>query len=234
MVLPTNRPTIPRTPPPEVVSSALPQHWPPPQNISTTKQFTNPVNKCMSRSESSKGLKCSFVIPDGPPAVPLRDDRKFALNLSSSRTNALAGSCKISGGIGSRGTVGLYRNWRKVASVPGQLCSFQLLPRRCQLPHLNTSHGPVDSMLQIPMMIASLPRGSSRNFLIHFHDGRVRRAVASVDHPQDILRILNSRYGLRGVRVGEASHPGPASKRRRMQRLRGAMVFGQRWRIKFR
>ena len=32
---------------------------------------------------------------------------------------------------------------------------------------------------------------------------------------------MNSRYGLRGVRVGEASHPGPASRRRRMQRLRG-------------
>ena len=54
----------------------------------------------------------------------------------------------------------------------------------------------------------------------HVHDGRVRRTFASVDKCQDILRTANSRYGLRGVRVGEASHPGPASKGRRTQRLR--------------
>ena len=48
-----------------------------------------------------------------------------------------------------------------------------------------------------------------------------RRTVASVDQRHDILRIVNSRCGLRGVRVGEASHPGLASKRRRTQRLRG-------------
>ena len=29
-----------------------------------------------------------------------------------------------------------------------------------------------------------------------------------------------AKYGLRGVRVGEASHPGPGSKRRRTQWLR--------------
>ena len=52
-------------------------------------------------------------------------------------------------------------------------------------------------------------------------DGRVRRTVASVDQRQDILRIVNSRYGLRGVRVGEAPHPGPACKRRWTQRMRG-------------
>ena len=34
------------------------------------------------------------------------------------------------------------------------------------------------------------------------------------------LRTVNYRYGLRGVRVGEASPPGPASRRRRTQRLR--------------
>ena len=51
------------------------------------------------------------------------------------------------------------------------------------------------------------------------HGGRVRRTFASVDKRQGILRTLNSRYGLRGVRVGEASHPGPASKRRRTQRF---------------
>ena len=33
-------------------------------------------------------------------------------------------------------------------------------------------------------------------------------------------RVVNARYGLRGVRVGEASHPGPASKRRRTQKMR--------------
>ena len=33
-------------------------------------------------------------------------------------------------------------------------------------------------------------------------------------------RLINARYGLRGVRVGVASHPGPASKRRRTHRLR--------------
>ena len=54
----------------------------------------------------------------------------------------------------------------------------------------------------------------------HVHDGRVRRTVASVDRVQAIFRTVNSRYGLRGVRVGEASHPGPASKRRRTHTLR--------------
>ena len=63
--------------------------------------------------------------------------------------------------------------------------------------------------------------GSGPHPEAHVHDGRVRRTVGSVDQLQDILRIVNSRYGLRGVRVGEASHPGPASKRRRTQRLRG-------------
>ena len=54
----------------------------------------------------------------------------------------------------------------------------------------------------------------------HVHDGRVRRTVESVDRVRAIFRTVNSRYGLRGVRVGEASHPGPASKRRRTHRLR--------------
>ena len=34
-----------------------------------------------------------------------------------------------------------------------------------------------------------------------------------------MLRAVHARYGLRGVRVGEASHPGPASKRRRTQKI---------------
>ena len=40
------------------------------------------------------------------------------------------------------------------------------------------------------------------------------------DRVSTIVRILNSRYGLRSVRVGEASNPGPGSKRRRSLRLR--------------
>ena len=46
-------------------------------------------NRCMSRSESNNGLKCSLVIPDGPPAVPLLAQRRFAPNLSSANTNGV-------------------------------------------------------------------------------------------------------------------------------------------------
>ena len=31
--------------------------------------------RCMSRAFSRSGLKCSLVVPDGPPAVPFRDER---------------------------------------------------------------------------------------------------------------------------------------------------------------
>ena len=51
------------------------------------------------------------------------------------------------------------------------------------------------------------------------NDGRVRRKIESVVTFQDNARIVNARQGQRGVRVGEASHPGP-SRRRRTQRLR--------------
>ena len=47
----------------------------------------------------------------------------------------------------------------------------------------------------------------------------MRRPIESVVKFQDNARILNARYGQRGVRVGEASHPGP-TRRRRTQRLR--------------
>ena len=70
------------------------------------------------------------------------------------------------------------------------------------------------------VVCSHLDWGSGPHPEAHVHDGRVRRTVASVDQRQDILRIVNSRYGLRGVRVGEASQPGPASKRRRTQRMR--------------
>ena len=56
------------------------------------------------------------------------------------------------------------------------------------------------------------------------HFQAVRRGGAhGGDHRRDDAvrtRVINARYGLRGVRVGEASHPGPASKRRRTHRLR--------------
>ena len=51
--------------------------------------------------------------------------------------------------------------------------------------------------------------GSVQHPEIHKQDGRVRRTFASVGKSQDIVRFVSSRYGLRGVRVGEASHTGP-------------------------
>ena len=48
---------------------------------------------------------------------------------------------------------------------------------------------------------------------------RCRRPIESVVKFQDNARIVNVRHGQRGVRVGEASHPGPTT-RRRTQRLR--------------
>ena len=40
--------------------------------------------RCMSAGLSSNNFKCSTVIPDGPSAVPLFADLKFAPNLSRS------------------------------------------------------------------------------------------------------------------------------------------------------
>ena len=56
-------------------------------------------------------------------------------------------------------------------------------------------------------------------------DARVRDpCVHDVQHGDHvrctIVRAMNSWYGLRSVRAVEASHPGPASERRRTQRLR--------------
>ena len=47
----------------------------------------------------------------------------------------------------------------------------------------------------------------------------MRGPIESVVKFQDNARIVNARYGQRGVRVGEASHPGP-SRRRRTHRVR--------------
>ena len=52
-------------------------------------------------------------------------------------------------------------------------------------------------------------------------DQLVVSGVVRVDRSADVQpQRIRSRYGLRGVRLGEATHPGPSSKRRRNQRLR--------------
>ena len=61
---------------------------------------------------------------------------------------------------------------------------------------------------------------------------RCRRPIESVVKFQDNARIVNVRHGQRGVRVGEASHPGP-TRRRRTQRLRALpWVWGQRFGVR--
>ena len=117
----------------------------------------------------------------------------------------------------------LKRAWSPPSGSETRHCPHQLARgKRChelqwssQAPHLRF---PVRSCLPIchrgwtiAMRSCSRPSrlGSGAHPEAHIHD------VASAD------QRLNSRYGLRGVRVGKASHPGPASKRRRTQRLRG-------------
>ena len=58
------------------------------------------------RLENS-GLKWSLVIPDGPPATPLWDDRRFFPENSTSNWNGTSGSKSIiSSGRMARGNAG--------------------------------------------------------------------------------------------------------------------------------
>ena len=61
-------------------------------------------------------------------------------------------------------------------------------------------------------------RGSGQDFQsLDQSSGRV--AVARGGLPHIECSLARGRYGLRGVRIGEAAHPGPNSRRRRAQRL---------------
>ena len=70
----------------------------------------SPIRKKESNvpGSSSKGRKCSIVMPDGPAAAPLRDDRRLRLNNFSSNSKGVAGmNWAKSSGRGSRGYAGL-------------------------------------------------------------------------------------------------------------------------------
>ena len=60
--------------------------------------------------------------------------------------------------------------------------------------------------------------GGTRPFACHQQRRPIERVGINCENEVTVSR--EARYGLRAVRVGEASHPGPSSKRRRTQRLR--------------
>ena len=120
-------------------------------HMASRQQFCH-AEEQMHRGLSSNGLKCSLVIPNGPPAVPLREDRKFAANLSLSKENRLAGStCAISGGRGSWSSqvVGALCQcclWNKISTFQRDLSSRQLS-------HLILVIARFDPMFQIVLVL---------------------------------------------------------------------------------
>ena len=106
-------------------------------------------NISLSRALFKTTFKCSVVIPDGPPAAPLRPCRTHFKNLSWSRENCVAGLCRISSpGSGALNSGGLWRGswghpswchllermwlpcWRELTQLNQSLCAFS--------PRLNT------------------------------------------------------------------------------------------------
>ena len=89
-------------------------------------------NTCIEAQSSNNGRKCSFVMPEGPAAAPLREDRRHQRNNFSSRSKGKGGTCSnTSLGNGSRGLAGLLLssvNIERVIRSRGKCCTFEGLP----------------------------------------------------------------------------------------------------------
>ena len=129
MSLRRKSPTMPRTPPsgfrnavmrPNLIASSILSGTSPRAMICANWWKTT-----TSRSHSKSGLRCSAVMPDGPPVAPRRAVRRFFMSNSGSRLICSAGSnASNSGSKGNRGKSVLFSGFVsscRVLNVPGPL-----------------------------------------------------------------------------------------------------------------
>ena len=88
--------TIPRIPPRRFLhrsDSTQTNHWQDFRwHLTPRERLSELPQQARTRAESSKGLKCSAVMPVGPGAAPLQEHLRFRRKRSLSNKNSLSGS----------------------------------------------------------------------------------------------------------------------------------------------